>query len=980
MGLRHLLAFTVAATALNPGPSVDNESHLDYGTFDRPSKHMQPRFRYVIPESSVDPDDFVADIKDIAGVGSGGIELIGFPQGVAPPIDWTKYPWGGEVWKNLVKSGLRAIKDVGGIMDLMIGPFNGGGVPAPYDDPGVMWDLLSYNISVPIGENFSGQLPGWGSGELVAATTGLVTEQQSVNLSASPSYNGPYYYDGTRYTMSEKSLRDVTNRVYPNGTLTLDLASDVSGIEHQVFAFYQVRSRFYQFPPPEKLATVPQSPITSFVQNGSWAADHFSKAGAEMITRFWDTQLIDDEMRGLLREVGNYMWEDSYEFGAGVHVWWTPDLLKAFVQSRGYDFAKYLPLIFSENAEFNALLASINQYFLDSAGSGQAYVADYRRTLTDLNAIYLRTLRQWANSLDMQFSAQVGYNLPLDMLTLIPEVDAPETESLGFSDNIDAYRQYAGPANLAGKRVISNELGAVSGEAYSQTVPEVLWHVKRAFAGNINNMILHLYPWARDYHNTTWPGYTDFVYMYSSSFGPRQPGWEFAHDWIDWVGRMTYIMQSGVPKVDLAFWLEKDSFESQPTQYGQLDLVASGYTYEYLSAENLDLPSAVVQSKILAPDRQAFKALIVRGNDTLTVAGADRLAQVARKGLPIVFSGGLPNNFSGASSSAEKTSALDCLRAILGLSNVHQVPFEGLAASLRKLGIEPRTKIVSDRLWYPNWRQDEVSEKTYVVIYNDAEGLPLGTGSSTGTVTVQASGTPYFYDPWTGAICPVKQYAHIEQGISFNLSLRGNESVAIAIHEEGRVLNDNERTAHVRCFDQPSSDNSHTVNLTDWNLTVDAWLPPENLTSLPLSKARRLNLTFNISELQPWSAISDSLRNVSGRGHYQSGFNWTFEGPTTLDLTALNDLSRAWLNGHQLPALDPSHPVVEITDYLILGRNQIEIVVTTTLANSLRPVWDDLLSGAVGPFAAMPSMQEYGLQLPVYVRSHSKANGGCSLL
>ena len=75
------------------------------------------------------------------------------------------------------------------------------------------------------------------------------------------------------------------------------------------------------------------------------------------------------------------MWEDSYEFGAGVHVWWTPDLLKAFVQSRGYDFTKYLPLIFSGNAEFNAPLASINQYFLDSADSGQGFVADYRRTV-----------------------------------------------------------------------------------------------------------------------------------------------------------------------------------------------------------------------------------------------------------------------------------------------------------------------------------------------------------------------------------------------------------------------------------------------------------------------------------------------------------------------------------------------------------------------------------------------------------------------
>lgn len=356
------------------------------------------------------------------------------------------------------------------------------------------------------------------------------------------------------------------------------------------------------------------------------------------------------------------------------------------------------------------------------------------------------------------------------------------------------------------------------------------------------------------------------------------------------------------------------------------------------------------------------------------------MAQIAHEGLPIVFSGGLPSKFSGAGSSDEKTSALDRLRAILGLSNVHQVPFKDLAASLSQLGIEPRTKIVSDRLWYPNWRQDEASGKTYVVIYNDAEGLPLGTGSSDGTVTVQASGTPHFYDPWTGAICPVRQYAHSEQGISFNLSLRGNESVVLAIQEEGHVRTTNEQSAHVRCFDQLSSDSSHTVNLTDWNLTVDAWLPPENLTSLPLSKARRTNMTFNISELQPWSAISDSLRNVSGRGHYKSNFDWTSEGPTTLDMTALNDLSRAWLNGHPLPPLDPSHPVVDIADHLIMGRNQIEVVVTTTLANSLRPVWDHLLSGAVGPFASVPSTQEYGLQLPVFVRSHGNTGGDCSPL
>ena len=71
-------------------------------------------------------------------------------------------------------------------------------------------------------------------------------------------------------------------------------------------------------------------------------------------------------------------------------------------------------------------------------------------------------------------------------------------------------------------------------------------------------------------------------------------------------------------------------------------LTCPGFTYQYLSPDNLDLPDVSVSEGLLAPDKQAFKAFIVRANDSLTVSGVDHLVEYARAGLPITFSGGVP--------------------------------------------------------------------------------------------------------------------------------------------------------------------------------------------------------------------------------------------------------------------------------------------------------------------------------------------------
>lgn len=56
------------------------------------------------------------------------------------------------------------------------------------------------------------------------------------------------------------------------------------------------------------------------------------------------------------------------------------------------------------------------------------------------------------------------------------------------------YRRYSGPANLAGRRVISSELGANLFEAYQQTLPGLLWDIKRSIVGGVNQFVIHGMP------------------------------------------------------------------------------------------------------------------------------------------------------------------------------------------------------------------------------------------------------------------------------------------------------------------------------------------------------------------------------------------------------------------------------------------------------------------------------------------------------
>ncbi|KAI9740347.1 MAG: hypothetical protein M1834_004926 [Cirrosporium novae-zelandiae] len=1005
-----LLSTNVASLPENHTDSLVN-SVVDSGTFQNPSAQIRPRFRYWVPDASVDPEYLAKDVASAGAVGAGGVEVLGYylyggtPEGTGnySPVDWSVYGWGTPAWRSTLNILAQSHKDNGLIMDFALGPNQGQGVPAPQNSDGLVWELAAFNVSVPVGSSFNGTLPGWEqiyNSTLHAVVTGLVVD--AVNTSGiSPSLPIAEDYNRTQYTLAADSLEDVTSQVSSDGRISLQFPSNAVGLEYNVFAIYLDHNQYRAQQNPEFMLGPHTTPET-WLQNGSWAVDHFSIAGAQTITDFWEQYLLVNGTKELLMSVGNFAWEDSIEIRSNLH--WTKDFSDTFEEAHGYDLTKWLPILFHQN-KLGFVGEPTDWWITDEHDTGNSHVGDYRETLGELYGLYVKTLNQWAEDyLDLQMSAQISYNYPMDALQNVPNVDAPECESLGFSHLVDGYRQYAGPANLAGKRIISTECGANMYGVYQQTLPSLLWDVKRSIAGSVNTFVLHGYPYSGPYGNTTWPGFSTFDYAFSEMHGDHQPAWDFYSNSMDFIARLSYIFQSGIPKMDLVFWQKFTAYPVIERNYQPTDLEDAGFAYEYLSPDNLGLDEVYVQDGILAPARQAFKALIIRANDSLTVYGVSRLADLAHDGFPIIVSGGIPSYLVSYNESGSAY-VNETMASISSLPNVHLVPYDGLASSIASLGINPLTRISSNGSWFTYWRRDDLVGADYVFVYNDGGDLGLGNGYSEGTVEFASTGIPYTYDAFTGMQTPILEYTKMNNSIIIHFSLAGNQSTIVAFldspletspvpekhitttskgvlgvayePEKGLIVKvgpsfSGSFTTSDGLTHSASTPSSQSFTLTNWTLTVERWDPPSNLSAIT-TQAIKSNTTHLLPTLTSWQEIS-SLQNVSGRGYYRTTFNWSALNSTgaIIDFGAIVHTIRVSINGQTLPPLDTTWARADIGTYLVQGENVVEAVVSTTLINVLRPIWYDLVTSGTGPSVPAGPAQDYGLLFPVVVTPYAE--------
>ena len=81
--MKFTLAGAAVATALIASAASYNTddqvgANIYTGTFQDPSVHVRPRFRYWIPDASVNLTEVAADFAKVKAVGMGGLELLGY--------------------------------------------------------------------------------------------------------------------------------------------------------------------------------------------------------------------------------------------------------------------------------------------------------------------------------------------------------------------------------------------------------------------------------------------------------------------------------------------------------------------------------------------------------------------------------------------------------------------------------------------------------------------------------------------------------------------------------------------------------------------------------------------------------------------------------------------------------------------------------------------------------------------------------------
>lgn len=691
-------------------------------------------------------------------------------------------------------------------------------------------------------------------------------------------------------------------------------------------------------------------------------------------------------------------WEDSIEIRSNVS--WTPSLPEIFQSKYGYDLKPFLPLITFRDNNINIQSSSPGAFHcvLDTPDQGLGYFNDFRGALVAGYRNYLEELTSWVNKeLNLQMSAQVSYNLPMDMEANIPFVNAPECESLQFNSNIDGYRQFAGPANLAGKRVISNEMGAVMMKAYNLPHSELLGYINRAVAGGVNQVVLHGLSYTGDYYGTTWPGYTAFVYLFSELYSDKQPSWSHGFgDVLNYTARVQYLQQSGVPRTDVVIYNKVSGTNPNfPTLYSSTDLIDAGYTYTYLSPDNFALPQASVKDNTLGPDGPAYQAMVITSNSNLTLDGVRYIQKYARAGLPVILSGGDPDVY--ASHDSRDTPAIkQAIQSLKQTRNVYSVSAGKVAAKLQALSIQPRVAIQTNGTWYSTWREDAQNGMDHAFVFCDGN-------ASTGTVSIASSKAPIFLDPWTGQTKPVLEYTRHGNQVAVPLSLAANQTVVIGFtdsasksvqhasqlpssvagydysQESGIVLHvsaskDSQSLAlsNGNYVSLASTDVPGPSTLSNWTLTAEHWEAPSNV-SHAATIAVKHNTTHQLSSLVSWTEIS-ALRNVSGLGYYSTSITWPPTGHGSADgayliLPAISHAARVYVNGQKVPPVDFSAPRVDLGPYLRKGSNQVTVVVPTTMWNYIRSIAGDIQSAdvplqsslsAIG-YTTLPSVTDNGL-------------------
>jgi len=965
---------------------------------ENPPIEYRPELRWWLAEGLHTDETLRREIRTAHRLGFGGMEFLAMDEG---NIDHTRYGWGAEEWVN----DSQVVAEETTRLDMSVSFTSGtnwsnANLPTiDADHPAAAQELDVVHEDLTPGSVRTGGLP-------------------SIDLTATPT---GHVLPGTRGEVHQQSfVAVVAARVVEDGE-----AGTVLDVDSVVDLTTQVHDEGLEWQAPDQGTwrlfvywTHGTGQTASPSASVNYTVNYLDPEGAEAVIDYWRSVVLTPDLREQIqRNPRAQMYMDSLELfttGAG-GLLWGRTVAEEFRSRRGHDITPWLPFLTRDVTMMAASTTYHHEPTAEHAVTVEKVRFDYVRTLTDLYIEnMLRPFAAFLHDSGMLLRAEISYGLPFELTRPGPEVDGIETESLEFVAQIDAYRLLAGPAHLFGKQY-SSETGATTRNHmldhrfYDQIIATQL-------AAGITKTVLHGWASTAGAEGVTqWPGHEGMWPMFSERFDTRQPASEFYPLWNAAVGRYQYVLRQGAPRVDVGI-LRTDHFtdnmlftalfdedgrrvpdeeiygrrwmrDRQNHWWQDLGMQDAGWTYEFFDGSLLLHDDVSFSAGLVQPSGPGYQALVVYQSE-LDPDAAARLLTWARQGLKVLFVHGarevkllVRGLHRTHARAAARTPGLDgrdeelaaTVAELLALPTVAVVddPAETVEA-LRGLGVVGRAEFTAENqsvLTHLREDGDLLHLYLYHFLYETGEAVDV-------EVALPGSGTVHRIDGWTGAVRP---HAGVRQDA-------GRTLVTVTLSPGETALLTLDRSADAAPPSAPAPGET-VVEPDEWRIVVESWdagdlevitedrgLGYQTREVRPRTSVTHLAVAS--TSLLPWRDLAEVGPEVSGVGEYRTTLRLQDEPQEgyryLLDLgSTAGGLGSVRVNDGVAKGFDTSRPVVDVTDDLRVGENDVTVRVASSLNNRLlaRGYYDEVLDIAT-EWTGSPRMQtteahDHGLLGPV---------------
>jgi hypothetical protein len=621
---------------------------------------------------------------------------------------------------------------------------------------------------------------------------------------------------------------------------------------------------------------------------------------------------------------------DSWEAGTQN---WSPRFAEEFRARRGYDLAPWLPVMTGVP--------------MASADATERVLFDVRRTIADLvRDVFYATLSARTRADGVRFTGEpASPTFPVDGLDYARFLDMPMGEYWYKSprnDKPNDIKDAVSGGRIYGRSVIGAE--SFTEVLIDWTEQPAKWKAlgDHNWCEGINRFMLHV--WAGQPWPDRGPGMT--LSGIGTQMNYLQSWWKPGKGWFDYLGRSQALLQQGRPVADIAYFIGEDIPTRALLPRQLRPALPVGYAYDSINRDALLRLAKVENGWIVLPGGARYRLLVLPDTDRMTPELIAKLAEFARAG--VVISGPRPKaspSMADADTDADATVrriATDLWGNGMIADHADLAPLFDRAKLAPDLHVEGAERIEWTHRQGAGWDLYFLSNQNDAPVRLTAHARVAGRAPE---VWDSEHGCTTLLGQWSEqdgiTSVPLTLDAHGSAFLLFARSAAGVRHIgaitpttpSVSIESVGRSVRLSSSEAGRWVAD------GKAVTLAD----VPAPHPVQGPWLVRFADRLKAPRTIRLATLSSWTEQTDpDLRFYSGLATYSTMLTLPERGTDDtlwLDLGDVESLATVRLNGRELGKLFKPPFLIEITEAVRAGRNQLEIDVANTWRN--RIIGDD---------------------------------------